>query len=102
MTTTTGTLTVEVTREWKTSGGSIYALQLTATDGKRFTVNLGRAWISWADLEVWEDPAKYGLTRYYCPGHNGHVCYYGACDEIRFADTDWLERQGYHVGISSR
>ena len=89
---------MQVTREWLNGHRKIYAVQVTAGDGKRFDVNLDRGWISWADLEVWEEPAKYGLVRWYCPGHGkSRVCPYGAHDETRFAGIAWLASQGYPV-----
>ena len=95
------TITLDVTKEYADGSGQVRTVEITAGDGKRFHVVLTRGWIQWADLEVWDEPAKYGLTRYTCPGHNGHVCYYGMCDEIRFGEPAWLARQGYPVGIQS-
>jgi hypothetical protein len=91
---------MQVTREWLNGSSKIYAVQVTADDGKRFDVILDRGWIQWADLEVWEEPAKYGLSRYTCPGHGkSGVCQYGAHDEVRFADTAWLAARGYPVKV---
>ena len=93
---------MRVTREWLNGASKIYAVQITAGDGKRFDVNLDRGWISWADLEVWEEPKKYGLIRYTCPGHGkSGVCQYGAHDEVRFALTGWLAERGYPVGAGA-
>ena len=66
------------------------AVKAESDAGGQFTANLDRGWISWAEPDVWERPEAHGLYRYYCPGHNGHVCYYGACDEIRVRDLDGL------------
>lgn len=75
-----------VTRVWRTGGGP-YAVDMVAVDGHRFTVHLARGNISWAEPEVWAYPERYGITRYYCPGHGGAVCQYGACDENRYLGT---------------
>ena len=91
---------MQVTREWLNGNSKIYAVQVTASDGKRFDVVLDRGWVQWADLEVWERPAQYGLHRYTCPGHGkSGVCQYGAHDEIRFTDTGWLAALGYPVKV---
>jgi hypothetical protein len=82
-----------VTRVWRDGAGLVRTVELTAADGARFSVTRrreGAPWVlSWADPgdavhDVWAHPERYGMTRWYCPGHGGGVCQYGACDEIRY------------------
>ena len=79
-----------VTRVWHNSAGEVYAVNVEPAAGEGYTAALARGQVSWATPDVWAYPQRFGLTRYTCPGHGGHVCYYGMCDEIRVADLAWL------------
>ena len=70
---------------YRLGNGQPYAVRLAMSDGNAATVHLGDGHVSWADPDVWAYPERYGLERWYCPGHNGRPCYYGACDMIRTA-----------------
>lgn len=54
------------------------------------TVRLRDGSLSWATRDVWARPELYNLERYFCPGHDGQACQYGACDGIRFREIDQL------------
>lgn len=75
-----------VTAWYADSSGKRYAAEVTFPDGSRCTVRLGRRQVSWADPQVWEhgNQERYQLVSYYCPGHGGHPCQYGMCDEVRY------------------
>ena len=80
-----------VVREvWRQGDGAVYAADVTSPAGGRYTAHLDRGQVSWADAEVWAHPERHGLERYFCPGHGGAACQYGACDEIRLTDVDGL------------
>ena len=79
-----------ITRVWRDSDGTIRAVDLTSAAGGKFTANVNRGWISWAEPDVWAFPEQHGLYRFTCPGHNGQVCFYGMCDEIRVAGLEGL------------
>ena len=91
---------MQVTREWRTATG-----RFTRSRSRPTTAAVRRGAPPRLDLrgrEVWEQPAKYGLTRDTCPGHGkSRVCQYGAHDEIRFADTAWLAANSYTVIAAS-
>ena len=76
----------EVVTTYRSASGQVSGFRLRAPDGAGLTVSLrhGRAVLSGADPDVWAYPERYSCERYFCPGHNGHVCYYGADDEIRY------------------
>jgi len=82
---------MEILKVYRDQAGNPRAVT-ARNNGGEFTVNFTRGWVSWAEPDVWAFPERFGLTRYTCPGHNGHVCYYGACDEIRIADLPALIR----------
>jgi hypothetical protein len=88
--TETTAATRTITRVWRNSDGTARAADVTSPAGGRYTAVLDRGWIQWAEVDVWADPAAHGLTRFTCPGHNGQVCFYGMCDEIRVADLEGL------------
>jgi hypothetical protein len=82
-----------VARVFRDGAGMVRTAELAAADGARFHVTRRREdapWVlSWADPgdtvhDVWAWPERYGMVRWYCPGHGGGVCQYGACDEIRY------------------
>jgi hypothetical protein len=75
---------LQETQTYRNSAGQVRAVTMQADDGAAFTVSLPRQAVSGADPEVWADPEAYGLERYYCPGHGGGACEYGAHDEIRY------------------
>ena len=103
--TTTAAQTAQITQVWRYESGGVSAVTMAAEDGARFTVQLrqrdGRAvWVlSWASHpsdrggDVWAHPEPYGFERWYCPGHNGGACQYGACDEIRYTLPVDIEAQ---------
>jgi len=88
--TVTAERTATITRVWRNSDGTARAVDVTSAEGGKFTANLDRGWISWAEPDVWGDPGAHGLYRFTCPGHNGQVCFYGVCDEIRVTDLEGL------------
>ena len=84
----------EVTRLWRASG-KYHGADVTSPAGGRFTAYFARGQVMWAEPDVWAFPERHGLVRYYCPGHGGAVCQYGACDEIRVADLAQLKASAF-------
>ena len=98
-----------IVKVWRNQSGAVYAASMRAADGARFDVQQvqrrGAAmWVlSWANHPdegpcAWEHPERYGFERWYCPGHGGGVCQYGACDEIRY--TGPVDVAGYEAAQS--
>ena len=79
-----------VTKVWRQGLPRQHAVSVTSAAGGKFTANLERGTVSWAEPDVWAFPGCHGLERYYCPGHGGGVCQYGACDEVRVTDLSRL------------
>lgn len=84
----TATLAVSVDRVYRSGLPSQHAVKVRYSDGLGATVTITNGRVSWADLDVWSDPGAYQLAPWYCPGHNGGVCQYGACDYIRWTGPD--------------
>ena len=82
---------ITITRVWRQGLPRQHAVSVTSPAGGKYTANLERGGISWAEPDVWAFPEKHGLYRYYCPGHNGQVCFYGMCDETRVTDLAGLQ-----------
>jgi hypothetical protein len=79
-----------VTRVYRDGHERQHAARVTPPAGGQYIANLDRGAVFWAEPDVWAFPEQHGLHRYYCPGHNGAVCQYGMCDEIRVTDLDGL------------
>jgi hypothetical protein len=83
-----------IVKVWRTGTGAVQSVDMTAADGARWNVRHclsadGMVWVlSWSDVgserNAWAHPELYGFERWYCPGHGGTACQYGACDEIRY------------------
>lgn len=84
----TATLAVTVTRVYRSGLPAQHAVKVQFSDGNGCTVTIANGRVSWADAGVWSDPGAYMLAPWYCPGHNGGVCQYGACDYIRWTGPD--------------
>ena len=84
----TATLAAEVTRVYRSGLPSQHAVTVRYADGSGCTVTIAGGRVSWADPAVWADPGAYMLAPWYCPGHNGGVCQYGACDYIAWTGPD--------------
>lgn len=69
---------------YRNGAGEISAVTVSTPEGDGFTVRMSDRMLSWATPDVWAFPNAFGCERYTCPGHNGAVCQYGACDGIRF------------------
>ena len=84
-------MSMTVTKVWRQGLPRQHAASVTSAAGGKFTAGLERGTVSWAEPDVWAFPECHGLHCYYCPGHNGGVCQYGACDEIRVTDLAALQ-----------
>lgn len=75
----------EVVKTYRSGSGAVDAVTLRAADGAEFTVRLSRRQVSGADERVWAHPERYGIDRWYCPGHGpSGICPYGMHDENRY------------------
>jgi hypothetical protein len=76
---------VTAERQYRNRAGVVYAVALRLEGGQGITVNPATRAVSAADPEVWAAPEKFGLVRWFCPGHLGAPCQYGMHDEVRYA-----------------
>ena len=69
---------------YRNAADEITAIKVSTPEGDGFTFRTSDRMLSWATPDVWANPQAFSCERYTCPGHNGAVCFYGACDGIRF------------------
>ena len=55
---------ITITRVWRQGLPRQHAVSVTSPAGGKYTANLERGGISWAEPDVWAFPEKHGLYRY--------------------------------------